>query len=727
MNTDELLAYYKDYFSSLENYDFTKNFVLEEKENGKIFVGKITSKLAKLPLEIDIKIPFGFPNEKISLTTTLLRNYPHLIANKDESSWFCLNTPFGETIEEQLNLEIERLSGWIEKYLNNEEKHESPPNAYRNPQFQLFYNEEQAVSEQEIRIKNACWGQTDCYCRGKYYYPLNLGNNSIQFNDVFKNKDLFTEKKLFWFFTSMTPVMDNGSLPDNTKDLGDFFKVPIEFEKAFKEEYNISLIEPCVHIKPLTPDEMESLLNHVPTDDEIYVEDIVFAESEKQCKDALIAIGFKFKNEIIWELAKVLPIQEWGLDVSKGSDIFYRLKWMKTTNINFERYFGRGHFCDQLTNANITIIGIGAIGSSLAEILTRGGVNNITLIDNDAVEHGNVCRSIYSFTDVGKSKVEALGNKLEEMSPFLNVGVLKANIYSEVNYRSKGEIYNILSNANIVFDCTASNELLHCLSILDLPNPIISLGITNEARDLICVTNSSDNLFEKRKFYLSQLEHETENLYYEGIGCYTPTFKANYADINSLLNLATKQIDKVLSEKENVDSFILSYTDFGIKQTDIVTLHQPELEFTLSISQQCLDEIRKYSEDNLPNEFGGYLFGGYSRNRRHVYLTNVIVSKKTRSGFSFFQAIDNSSAIQAIKDIFEKTKGLINYIGEWHSHPSMSNHYSATDFDSIKKQALSDDIYTNNPLMCIVSITKSRFEPLFYIYYEDKLYPFEKI
>jgi integrative and conjugative element protein (TIGR02256 family) len=721
MNSDKLLAYYNKYFSSLKEYELASPFVIKEKGNeiGDEYIciefyGKITSKLATRPLDIDVKIPLGFPNEKISLTTTSLRNYAHLIANKDDSSWFCLNTPFGETIQEQLDLEIERLSGWIDKYLNNGEKHELAPNSYRYSDFQLFYNEESNDSADKIRFNDVCWGVTECFCLGQYYYPLNLGNNKIELNDTFNNEDVFEKRKLFWLFTNLPPVNSDGSLPNNTLDLNKAVPIPKELDEAFKEHYGISLIEPSGKMTILAENEQDDFFEQV------------LIEAKEEYKSTLFAVGFYFENKIIWEFARLKPFDGFAR-CDEHNNTYDDILWGKTYNINQKYFFGRGHFCKQITNAKIAIIGVGAIGSSLAEILTRGGVETICLIDNDEIEHGNICRSSYSFINVGENKVTALGEKLEKISPYINVLFSDENIYSSVNYKSKNDIREFLKDYNIIFDCTASNELLHGLSTLDLEKHIISLGITNEAQNLICITNSSDNIFEKRKFYLSQLEQNTDNLYYEGIGCYTPTFKANYADINSMLNLAVRYINKSFSKKGTADSFILSHTENGIEKNDIVTLYQKELDFTLSISQQCLNEIYDYAKKHLPNEFGGYLMGGYSRNRKHIYLTNILIAEQSRKRRAFFQVTNNDSVHKSISDIFNKSKGMINYIGEWHSHPSMSNHYSSTDFDSIRKQALSEDIYTNNPLLCIVSIDNSCFDPKFYIYYKGSLHAFTQM
>jgi integrative and conjugative element protein (TIGR02256 family) len=729
------LDIYNSFFSSLADYELIDAFVIDELIDSSTsvikkvnFKGKIQSKLANLPLKIDVLIPLGFPNENIFLTTASLKNYPHLIALENGSYWFCLNTPFVETIEEQLLIEIERLSGWIDKYLNKGEKHETLPNTFRNSSFQLFYDEEKVENNDNIRLKEVCWGVTDCYCDDKNYYPLNLGDNSIKWNSQFENSKLFNKKKLFWFFTNKPPLDSYGDYPKNIKDLNDLVPIPSELNQEFKNLYNVSLIGSVGEQRVVTSIKE---YNDFMKDKNVKlagIEDI--NSSLDNYKDLLISVGFIFDNEIIWELANITsPIEDYlyGGIIENNPDIIYdKIHWNKTKNINYRNYFGRGRFCQSFMDKNITIIGTGAIGSSLAEILTRGGAKNLLLIDDDIVEHGNICRSAYSILDVGSNKVEALKARLECISPHVNVEIIKTAIYSLINYKSRNDIQKIFTNSDIIFDCTASNELLHCLSTIKINKLVFSVGITNESRDLICVSNKSDNIFEKRKFYLSNLEHETMNFFYDGIGCYHPTFLANYADINSMLNLAVKHINNYIDMIHETDSFIISHTESGLVRNDILTFNQNELDITISISQHCLNEIKNISLNNLPNEFGGYLLGGYSRSKKHIYVTSMLVAEQNFINPSYFKVKDNQFVIKSISEIYNRTKGLIDYLGEWHSHPSMSNNFSSTDLDSIKKQASSDAINTNNPLLCIVSIDKFHFEPKFYIFYDNKLFDFDE-
>lgn len=65
----------------------------------------------------------------------------------------------------------------------------------------------------------------------------------------------------------------------------------------------------------------------------------------------------------------------------------------------------------------IHIIGIGAIGSTIATMLVRMGVTSLHLYDIDKVEMKNVCNQEYFDSDVGIDKLLALSNTLLQINP----------------------------------------------------------------------------------------------------------------------------------------------------------------------------------------------------------------------------------------------------------------------------------------------------------------------
>ena len=65
------------------------------------------------------------------------------------------------------------------------------------------------------------------------------------------------------------------------------------------------------------------------------------------------------------------------------------------------------------------IIGCGSIGSNVAELLVRYGIEDIVLYDFDIVEKHNIANQIFTTTDLGIKKTNALADYLYKINPDL--------------------------------------------------------------------------------------------------------------------------------------------------------------------------------------------------------------------------------------------------------------------------------------------------------------------
>ena len=72
---------------------------------------------------------------------------------------------------------------------------------------------------------------------------------------------------------------------------------------------------------------------------------------------------------------------------------------------------------DRIKKKHVLVCGVGGVGSFVAEGLCRSGLGKITLLDYDKVEASNLNRQLMSDrNNIGKSKVEALKERLEQVS-----------------------------------------------------------------------------------------------------------------------------------------------------------------------------------------------------------------------------------------------------------------------------------------------------------------------
>lgn len=99
---------------------------------------------------------------------------------------------------------------------------------------------------------------------------------------------------------------------------------------------------------------------------------------------------------------------------------------------------------DILSKAKVIVFGVGGVGSFVVEALTRAGVGNLILVDNDTICISNLNRQIHATRNtVGMIKVEAMKERVLSINPdckveakqvFLTADNLEEIIPSDVDY-----------------------------------------------------------------------------------------------------------------------------------------------------------------------------------------------------------------------------------------------------------------------------------------------------
>ena len=93
-------------------------------------------------------------------------------------------------------------------------------------------------------------------------------------------------------------------------------------------------------------------------------------------------------------------------------------------HIDFERRFGGVRRLygpdafERFRRAHVCIVGIGGVGSWVAEALARSAVGRLTLIDPDHIAESNINRQIHALTgEEGKAKVQAMRERILAVNP----------------------------------------------------------------------------------------------------------------------------------------------------------------------------------------------------------------------------------------------------------------------------------------------------------------------
>ena len=239
-----------------------------------------------------------------------------------------------------------------------------------------------------------------------------------------------------------------------------------------------------------------------------------------------------FRGARLWERDRELV-------VSSG----VKANWTTTENWDGNQIRTRGCLPSAMTARKTAIIGAGAVGAVLGELLVRGGVDDLLIVDKENLDVGNLSRHTLTMNDVDQRKASSLAIRLNSVSPHARVrGIDKP--FDQV----EGPERTALLGVNVVWDCTGNDDLLLDLEQASWTSqPIIcSLSLSFGARRLYMYVQKAPF---RADTFLSQLqpwllrdleERGPEPLPREGTGCWHPVFPASAVDIHLMVSFALK-------------------------------------------------------------------------------------------------------------------------------------------------------------------------------------------
>lgn len=103
---------------------------------------------------------------------------------------------------------------------------------------------------------------------------------------------------------------------------------------------------------------------------------------------------------------------------------------------------------EALAQSRVLIVGLGGLGCPVALYLAAAGVGHLGLVDNDDVDESNLHRQIlYETRNIGQKKVEVAKEKLQSLSPDLNIRINAVNL----DFRNA---IQIASQYDVIVDAT---------------------------------------------------------------------------------------------------------------------------------------------------------------------------------------------------------------------------------------------------------------------------------
>jgi len=523
------------------------NRIYRIEQEGYFIKGKIEISFDLLKsLDFDFVIKPQYPlkdhdSESIKFISKELIKYNHVMSDGS----ICIHTSHCTDLERKLLIDFNSLKNWIVKYYLNSGSDENyehliVPESMIDNRFlsYIFAETEQSFTKGEFGLV----GLT--ILRNSIYKEKLIQNYSVQ------NFESTSKKYCVW---------SNHYKNAETTHSGYFV-----FIETAPATYNKFIFENWIDLNGLIPDD--------------FIQELHSYESSqsKNGKTILpVFIGYKTINdEIHWQVAllesgnfpiKGVPVKVDGVKTGKwkGELVSQKINWALSENASYSYFFGRGAFSPAITEKRILIIGIGAIGSILAKTLVRCGCKQIDLTDVDIKKPENICRSEYEFNYGLSDKVAELANILQSTSPHCSIKIVNKEYFESIikvfhkDEEARATFCEQLNDYDIVFDSTTDNDLMYILNTFQLKCSLINMSITNHANELVCAFYPNIYDFVMNQFE-NVLSNDIDDLY-NPTGCWSPTFKASYNDIDLLVQMGLKQINHLFSTNKARNNFIVSF------------------------------------------------------------------------------------------------------------------------------------------------------------------------
>jgi proteasome lid subunit RPN8/RPN11 len=360
-----------------------------------------------------------------------------------------------------------------------------------------------------------------------------------------------------------------------------------------------------------------------------------------------------------------------------------------------------------LQDRSVALLGVGAIGSHVAEQLTRAGIGKLILIDYDLLWPANLIRhAAPPGTPAGAAKTAALRDHLTQYS-WVEIEVVDAVVWTPSLLRG------VLVSADLTVDATGHAGLAELTARIakDANRPLVSAAlfrggaIARVRRQAM----EDDTPFVQRP-HLDQYPEITpldEEVEYVGTetGCLALVHNAPPVAVAHAAALAAEVAIDHLTGRHECDDELLEVIRRGDSPFDrLGRIRRADLPVTVDLTEKAQAQLRALARAALPAETGGLLLGCIVDGRPVVSeVVEIVDDDATPTTYH----VPEDATLVAIAEA-RASDSRLGYIGDWHSHPSGAGP-SAPDIAAMAVVAEAE-AGSQDPVLMIVRLSEGATE-----------------
>jgi integrative and conjugative element protein (TIGR02256 family) len=333
------------------------------------------------------------------------------------------------------------------------------------------------------------------------------------------------------------------------------------------------------------------------------------------------------------------------------------------------------------TGGKYVLVGLGALGSALIDLWSRAGWGEWSLIDKDHIKPHNLTRHTASCGLVGWNKAKACAALINNSTGTDD----SLSVYDADVLANNQDIECVLSGKNLVIDVTTTLDYPRLASFKDAYSRHCSLFITPSGTDSVLLLEDERRAYRLRtleaQYYRAILnndwgeKHLSGNMghFISGASCRDISLKLPFSSVMCHAAMLSEQIMK-LCEKHD-PQILVWQRDKSMGCIDLKTI---------TVSREISNNIGKYQvffdkgleeklnvmrEQNLPTETGGILLGYHDLNLNAIFIVDALPAPSDSISTETEFQRGTIGTIEAVKSARAKTAHIVDYIGEWHSHP----------------------------------------------------------
>ena len=376
---------------------------------------------------------------------------------------------------------------------------------------------------------------------------------------------------------------------------------------------------------------------------------------------------------------------------------------------------------------SVAIWGCGAVGTHVAESVVRAGARTAELVDNKTVAPGVLVRQGFEDADIGRSKAEALAERLKRIEPDLAT-VVSTN---DLILRLTGP--EPVPKVDLVIDCTASlavrTAIEHALRDVGSRPAIASIAIDSQAVTAIATLSMPDHsggtldLVRRLKLAAcrsSQLSKPLEAFWPESLsgvrfqpepGCSEPTFIGSNADLAGLSARMLNSIARAIATPNDCHTGIgwlcaESGPVHAFAWPPDHTLRDKGRGYSVRVSSHAAREMRGWARRSARTsgariETGGLVFGELNEAAGVIWVTDVEGPPPDSQAAEDRFTCGTEGMKEAAQKRHCRFRGSVDCVGSWHTHPTSTPHPSDVDIGTAA-QLLADPGSTRRTCLVLI-------------------------